>query len=320
MVGTRTRAVTGLRPTPRWAGQPTTESFLAHPAPALWAASGMLALVVLIALLIPAEPLDLDRSWSQAMHHLETPLLTELALVFNWLGRGLGRVIALTLVGLLLLRARRWLALVAFAIAESLAPLLSTLLKALVNRTRPPDGLVHPVGASFPSGHATYAGATCVALVLLFTTPGPHRRWWWTLASLGVVGMAWSRTYLQVHWLTDVIAGALLGSGISLLVFVIAQQHDRQLPAGPGRIQRRGTSPHGLGRSQANWVVATAVPGLLMGEGEGPRTWYRTWYRAQRISLDVSVLKRGRNQASVTNRAFVVRPSKPVRSGNPQAG
>ena len=184
----------------------------------------MLALVVLIAILVPAGPLGLDRSWSEAMHHLETPLLTDLALVFNWLGRGLGRAIALTLVGLLLLRRRRWLALVAFAVAESLAPLLSTLLKVLVDRARPPDGLVHPVGASFPSGHATYAGATCVALVLLFTTPGARRRWWWALASLGVVGMAWSRTYLQVHWLTDVIAGALLGSGISLLVFAIAQR------------------------------------------------------------------------------------------------
>jgi undecaprenyl-diphosphatase len=203
------------------------ESFLAHPAHALWAAGGMLSIVVLIAMLVPAGPLGLDRSWSEAMHHLETPPLTDLALFFNWLGRGVGRALALTLVGLLLLRRRRWLALVALAVAESLAPLLSTLLKVLVDRARPPDGLVHPVGASFPSGHATYAGATCVALVLLFTAPGTHRRWWWALAGLGVVGMAWSRTYLQVHWLTDVIAGALLGSGISLLVFAIAQLHER---------------------------------------------------------------------------------------------
>src|SRR5580765_8221128 len=203
------------------------ESFLAHPAQTLWAASGMFAIVVLIAILVPAGPLGLDRSWSEAMDHLQTPLLTDLALVFNWVGRGAGRAIALMLVGLLLLRRRRWLALVAFAVAESLAPLLSTLLKVLVDRSRPPDQLVHPFGASFPSGHATYAGATCVALVLLFTTPGTHRRWWWALASLGVVGMAWSRTYLQVHWLTDVIAGALLGSGISLLVFAIAQRHER---------------------------------------------------------------------------------------------
>jgi membrane-associated phospholipid phosphatase len=203
------------------------ESFLAHPTQALWAASRLLALVVLIAILVPAGPLDLDRSWSEAMHHLETPLLTDLALVFNWAGRALGRAIALTLVGLLLLRRRRWLALVAFAVAESLAPLLSALLKLLADRARPPDGLVHPVGASFPSGHTTYAGATCVALVLLFTTPGTRRRWWWALTSLAVVGMAWSRTYLQVHWLTDVIAGALLGSAVSLLVFAIAQRHVR---------------------------------------------------------------------------------------------
>ena len=33
----------------------------------------------------------------------------------------------------------------------------------------------------FPSGHATYAGATCVALVLLFTTPGTRSRWRWAL-------------------------------------------------------------------------------------------------------------------------------------------
>ena len=201
------------------------ESFFAHPAHALWAACAMLAFVVLIAILVPAGPLELDRSWSEAMRHLETPLLTHLALVFNWLGRGLGRALALALVALLLLRRRRRLAFVAFAVAESLAPLLSALLKLLVDRARPPDGLVHPVGASFPSGHATYAGATCVALVLLFTKPGARRRWWWALASLGVVGMAWSRTYLQVHWLTDVIAGALLGTGISLLVFAIAQRH-----------------------------------------------------------------------------------------------
>ena len=181
------------------------ERFLEHPAQALWLGGGMLGLVVLLAVLVPAGPLALDRSWSEAMRDLETPLLTHLALVFNWLGRGIGRALELTIIGLLLLRRRRWLALAAFAAAETVAPLVSTLLKSLVDRPRPLAGLVHALGASFPSGHATYAGATCVALVLLFTTPGPRRRGWWLLAGLGIVGMAWSRTYLQVHWLTDVL-------------------------------------------------------------------------------------------------------------------
>jgi membrane-associated phospholipid phosphatase len=99
-----------------------------------------------------------------------------------------------------MLRAHRWLAIAAFLATETLA-------------------------------HATYAGATCVALVLLFTTPGARRRWWSTLAIFGVAGMAWSRTYLQVHWLTDVIAGALLGSSVSLLVFAIAQRRAYGLQA-----------------------------------------------------------------------------------------
>jgi undecaprenyl-diphosphatase len=31
--------------------------------------------------------------------------------------------------------------------------------------------------------------------------------------------MAWSRTYLQLHWLSDVVAGSLLGVGMALAVF-----------------------------------------------------------------------------------------------------
>ena len=236
------------------------ESFLAHPARALRVAVGMLALVVLMAILVPEGPLGLDRSWASAMQHLETPLLTDLALAFNWLGRGIGRALGLTLMGLLLLRRRRWLALAAFAVAESLAPSLSVLLKALIDRPRPPGGLVHAAGPSFPSGHATYAGATCVALVLLFTTTGARRRLWWALAVLGVVGMAWSRTYLQVHWLTDVIAGALLGSGISLLVFAVAQRHHSRGIDGvvSRRSSRTGASLPGYGeeggRAALRWT------------------------------------------------------------------
>jgi undecaprenyl-diphosphatase len=173
-----------------------------------------------MALVVPAEPLGVDQRWSEAMLDIRTPALTDAALVFNWIGRGLGWVLSLAAVAIILVARRRWVALLAFAVTETVTPLTSTLLKILVGRARPPGGLVHPVGSSFPSGHAAYAGATCVALVLLFTAPGPHRvRWWWPLATLGVLGMAWSRTYLQVHWLSDVIGGSLLGVGVALTTF-----------------------------------------------------------------------------------------------------
>jgi undecaprenyl-diphosphatase len=200
------------------------ELFFARPHRALWTGAFLLAVVTLMAALVPSEPLAIERRWAEAMQDIESPALKDLALVFNALGRGLGRTLTLAAIGLVLLIARRWLALLAFAATEALTPLISSLLKATVDRPRPPDGLVHPAGASFPSGHSAYAGATSVALVLLFTAPGPSRRLWWTLATFVIVGMAWSRTYLQVHWLTDVLAGSLLGIGVTLMTFAAAQQ------------------------------------------------------------------------------------------------
>ena len=204
------------------------ERFLSRPARGLWLGIALLGVVVLMAMVVPAGPLGVDQRWSEAMLDIRTSFLTDVAQVFNWLGRGFGWALSLAALGIVLFARRRWGALLAFGVTEAVTSLSSTLLKILVGRPRPPDGLVHPVGSSFPSGHAAYAGATCVTLVLLFTVPGPRRRWWWALAALGVLGMAWSRTYLQVHWLSDVIGGSLLGIGIALTIFAAAQLLDRR--------------------------------------------------------------------------------------------
>lgn len=182
-----------------------------------------MSLFVLVALLVPVQPLAIEQSWADWMLEIQTPLLEHIALVFNYLGRGLGRALVLVGVGVILIVARRWWALLAFAVTESLTPLVSSVVKALIDRPRPPDGLLHPASASFPSGHAAFAGATFVALVLLFTKVAAWRRLWWCIAAVGVAGMAWSRTYLQLHWLLDVFAGSLLGAGVTLCVFATLQ-------------------------------------------------------------------------------------------------
>ena len=199
------------------------DQFMRRPRVALALGVALIAFVALIGALISAQPLAIDQRWSEWMTDNQMAGLHHLALVFNYLGRGLGRALSIAAIGLVLLLTRRWRALLAFAATEALTPLAVNLLKHIVDRPRPPGAMLHANGSSFPSGHAAYAGATAVALVLLFTRPGGQRLIWWLVAALATAGMAWSRTYLQLHWLSDVISGALLGIGVTIVSFALAQ-------------------------------------------------------------------------------------------------
>jgi undecaprenyl-diphosphatase len=203
--------------------QHTEERYLLRPKRTLCLGAALLALFVVLALVVPAESFTAEQRWQAWMNEIQAPFLKDVALVFNFLGRGIGLVFVFTLISVLLITARRWQALATVAIAEGLTALTSSVTKAWIGRERPPDGLVHPASSSFPSGHTAFAGTTSVVLVLLFTSVGPRRRLWWILAILATAGMGWSRTYLQVHWLLDVLAGAALGIGVALAVFASAQ-------------------------------------------------------------------------------------------------
>lgn len=84
------------------------------------------------------------------------------------------------------------------------------LIKHLVMRPRPfitfnKEILInHPRGYSFPSGH-TASSMTVLGIFYL-----RMRKYLLPIALLAV-GISFSRLYLQVHYLTDVLAGTLLG-------------------------------------------------------------------------------------------------------------
>lgn len=104
---------------------------------------------------------------------------------------------------------------------------LEIALKYLVNQPPVPDdlykGLAYPLAnvttqGSFPSGHAARAAFFAVFLGTLGRSRGDLARWLAPLAA-AVIGLACglSRLYEEVHWASDVVAGAILGAAIGYL-------------------------------------------------------------------------------------------------------
>ena len=207
----------------RWFGLRNGETPLLHPRASARYAGVLIGVVVLGGFIVPDGPLGVDQRWSELMRDAEASWWTHLALVFNALGHGILRGLTIAGVGLVLLIAGRRAALLAFALSESLTPALVNLTKLLVGRERPPGAMIEAHSSSYPSGHAAYAGATAVVLVLLFTTTGRLRWTCWAVAVVATAGMVWSRTYLQVHWLSDAVAGATLGVGVAVLSVATVQ-------------------------------------------------------------------------------------------------
>jgi membrane-associated phospholipid phosphatase len=106
--------------------------------------------------------------------------------------------------------------------AIAVPSLFATIIKRLIGRARPfvgaePDPFLYgqlvwrPDYASMPSGHATTAFAAAIAIGLLWPRLRP-------LMLLYALIIAVSRVVLDAHYLSDVIAGAFVGSIGALMV------------------------------------------------------------------------------------------------------
>jgi membrane-associated phospholipid phosphatase len=114
-------------------------------------------------------------------------------------------------------------------VAMVLSEVLIGTLKGIYDRARPLGSLVATSGTSFPSGHSVAATVTVVAAVIALVPPGRARVAWGAAAAAFSVLMALSRAYLGARWLSDALAGVLLGaSGALLSAFAVGERQGRR--------------------------------------------------------------------------------------------
>lgn len=158
------------------------------------------AMLLALALFQPVE--QLDGAVQRAVQSRRTPALDRVMQAATDLGRR--DIVAGALLAIAVLDPMEGPAVARLAIVGLAGTnLIVEALKLAVDRTRP-DGERKRSNASFPSSHA--ASAVCVAWIL-------WRRWrrlGWVLWPIAIA-VAWSRVYLNRHYLSDVVGGVAIG-------------------------------------------------------------------------------------------------------------
>jgi len=143
----------------------------------------------------------------------------------------------LVLAAIALLCRRRARLAVWILITVVLETLVAPASKPILDRPRPQWS--HPLtleaGSSFPSGHAAAAGMlVTVVILLMFPWTGRSLTARVTVVSLATLCaslICLSRIFLGVHYLTDVLGGAILGSALCLVAYLVV---GRPVSAPPG--------------------------------------------------------------------------------------
>ena len=175
-----------------------------------------------------------DQSVSEWFVKQRTPGLNSLSFVGSMLSDTVVKIVVTAIVAIVMLIVwKRWLEPLMVTVTLILEALCFITITTLVNRPRPdvPHLDTSPVGSSFPSGHTGAAVSyTAIVVVIFWHT---RRRWVRALAAAFAVILpvcvALSRLYRGMHFLTDVVFGALLGAAsVTATAFVLRRAAERR--------------------------------------------------------------------------------------------
>ncbi|MGE5088697.1 MAG: VTT domain-containing protein [Candidatus Levyibacteriota bacterium] len=182
---------------------------------------------------VSGDPLvRLDRSVYDALQAVRTGWGDSVMVAITELGSAYVMVPVIAIVALWLALTRRLRTLAYWVGAAVFASLTVLALKHAVGRVRPLNDYATIDALSFPSGHAAVG---MVVYGFLASLIGRGRSGWQKgaialVAAVAILGIAFSRIYLGVHWFSDVAASLALGLAWIALLTIAYTTHVRERP------------------------------------------------------------------------------------------
>lgn len=182
-----------------------------------------------------------DQEFTFWLYGMRSNTLSQLFYAFTLLGEREAVFILGGAVSAIFLWSKNYAALFAFWLTLAGVGLTTRYGKTFISRERPVDVAYYVVEHfSFPSGHATTAMALYGLLAyFLYRHYYAHarRKLFLWLAAVLILAIGFSRIYLGVHYLSDVLAGFLLGAlwllvGISVVEVMIYRKQRRSVRNG----------------------------------------------------------------------------------------
>jgi len=155
--------------------------------------------------------------FNELAEKIQNPLFTFISTLFAYVFDTLTlSILSLPIAGYLWMKKKKRVAVI-FLVLMFITALSIYALKQTIENPRPINGLMPETGFSFPSGHSTIAVVFFGLLCSIITNKTKTIK---TILITLPILIILSRVYLNVHWFSDVIGGALLGT----LLLIIGKQ------------------------------------------------------------------------------------------------
>ncbi len=161
---------------------------------------------------------------SSNIHNLYNPILNKIMIFITYIDNPLPVFILSVILTAYFIYKKMFFELKFFIVSMLTSSILVFIIKNIVQRPRPIHKLIEVSGYSFPSGHATISTTLALSLYLIFKNKTSYKNLLLLFTIAYPIIISFTRVYLNVHYLSDVLCGIVLGSVCVSLVYITLKE------------------------------------------------------------------------------------------------